>query len=586
MTRELTPKQKEVVFKKTGLFVVRACPGSGKTFTVAARLARLLSEWPCTYQGIATISFTNVAWEEIGIYLDKDFQIGVPLRYPHFLGTIDSFINNYIFLPFGHLVMECNARPVLTGPPHDTSEPIGNWLWWVKAECNKNKCKLNDFSYDEHGRLANVVTRSHFNNCHSNHSYCTKLKKVFNQRGYATQSDANYLALKVLKDYPDLDKALAIRFPVFMVDEAQDTSIVQMKILDLLIEHGVREMMLSGDPDQSIYEWRKADPSFFYQKCDLWRDNSVEFIENWRSTQHICNFASKISSLAEPMKAANSKLSEFERLPEIWGYIRDVELPNMLSRFLDKCEKSRVESITVLTRGKDFLNEVIPGSVPKYGVSPWSDNDNLTSGIARSKFLFDRGRFRDAFHFLEREICKCHYGTPLCHSDDLETIHLEVGFANWRAELFELLSSLPKTDCTLSDWIMEANAQIQRRRFIADFIKNRIMSIKRDSHICKYSQLTFEELFTTPEDHRGDAGCSSGTVHSVKGKTFDGVLLILKKKDANGRNYTNLMNYKIQEHEELRVLYVAMTRPRKFLVLLVPNDNLANWEHKFLGDAD
>lgn len=71
----------------------------------------------------------------------------------------------------------------------------------------------------------------------------------------------------------------------------------------------------------------------------------------------------------------------------------------------------------------------------------------------------------------------------------------------------------------------------------------------------------------------------------MKGQTFDGVLLILKKKDANSRYYTNLVNCEIQEHEELRVLYVAMTRPRKLLVLVVPNDHLANWENKFLGDA-
>ena len=114
---------------------------------------------------------------------------------------------------------------------------------------------------------------------------------------------------------------------------------------------------------------------------------------------------------------------------------------------------------------------------------------------------------------------------------------------------------------------------------------NREMSIKRDSKKCKYSQLMFEEVFAALDDYRGDANCSLGTVHSVKGKTFDGVLLVLKKRDANSRYYTKLVNCEIQKHEELRVLYVAMTRPRKLLVLVVPNDHLPSWEHKFLGAA-
>jgi len=57
--------QKSIVFEKKGKFVVRACPGSGKTYSVAARLARLIGEWDKKQRGIATISFTNAAWQEI-----------------------------------------------------------------------------------------------------------------------------------------------------------------------------------------------------------------------------------------------------------------------------------------------------------------------------------------------------------------------------------------------------------------------------------------------------------------------------------------------------------------------------------------
>ena len=42
----LSEAQQKVVFEKEGKFVVRACPGSGKTYSVAARLAARMSKWP------------------------------------------------------------------------------------------------------------------------------------------------------------------------------------------------------------------------------------------------------------------------------------------------------------------------------------------------------------------------------------------------------------------------------------------------------------------------------------------------------------------------------------------------------------
>ena len=117
----LTERQKKIVFEKNGKFVVRACPGSGKTYSVAARLAWKLENWEYRSRGIATLSFTNVAWQEIKNKLENEFNIKKTFGYPHFLGTIDSFVNQFIFLPFGHLVMGCNQRPILVGEPH------GSW---------------------------------------------------------------------------------------------------------------------------------------------------------------------------------------------------------------------------------------------------------------------------------------------------------------------------------------------------------------------------------------------------------------------------------------------------------------------------
>jgi len=48
-----------------GKNVIKACPGSGKTYMVANKFLRYSSNWNLYHQGVAVLSFTNVASEEV-----------------------------------------------------------------------------------------------------------------------------------------------------------------------------------------------------------------------------------------------------------------------------------------------------------------------------------------------------------------------------------------------------------------------------------------------------------------------------------------------------------------------------------------
>ena len=245
----LSETQSKVVFEKEGKFVVRACPGSGKTYSIAARLADRMSRWPLNHQGIAAISFTNSAWQEIERQVTTHFKIEKPIPYPHFLGTIDSFVNRFIFLPFGHLVIGCQNRPVLVGEPH------GPWSGNTFSDSF-----FPNLSYDINGELypknKTIMPRNWQNN-----RYIKPAKKRLQKTGYANQDDANYFGMKILECYPKIAKAIIHRFPLFMIDEAQDTSEIQMKIIDLLIDNGLQNIMLVGDPDQAISSGMMLNPN-------------------------------------------------------------------------------------------------------------------------------------------------------------------------------------------------------------------------------------------------------------------------------------------------------------------------------------
>ena len=76
--------------------------------------------------------------------------------------------------------------------------------------------------------------------------------------------------------------------------------------------------------------------------------------------------------------------------------------------------------------------------------------------------------------------------------------------------------------------------------------------------------------------------CRVGTIHSVKGETFDAVLLFLRKKDR--KNYTTFINDgNFHENEEMRNVYVAITRPRKLIMIAVPDEKNKNAWKNLLG---
>jgi len=396
MKKELSKKQKEIC-KAEGKCVVRACPGSGKTFTVAAKMAHLLENWSNDYQGVAVISFTNVAWEEIQSVLSDSFSVNIPVKYPHFLGTIDSFINNFIFFPYGHLVLGCNDRPILAGAP------VYNWK--IREKDRYHNRFFDKISYDDEKGFYKIK-QAPIKLCENgsktvHYNYIKRMKKMFWRMGYVNQSDVNYFALKLIESNRSIARLIALRFPFIIIDEAQDTSKIQMKIIDYLVESGLKKIMLVGDPDQAIFEWNSANPELFKEKADKW--HCIHMNENWRSSQRICDFTHHLADLNKPSTSKNKDLIDYTGYShDIWGYN-----PNninyeeeLINPFLKICEDNEIpldsSKIAILARSKNLLDEIIFSrnknvetdlDITKLDV--WLPN-NYTRELAYSKYLYDK----------------------------------------------------------------------------------------------------------------------------------------------------------------------------------------------------
>lgn len=561
MFESLSPTQRKIVFNKSGKFVVRACPGSGKTYCVSARLSRLMVDWKEGYTGIAAVSFTNAAWQEIDKKFKSDFNNINGISFPHFLGTIDSFVNKYIFLPHGHLILKCNDRPTLVGEPH------GSW-----TGKDFSSALFDNISYLITGTMYAIQPTRMKENWQQN-NYIVGAKKRLNRAGFATQQDANYFAMRILENYPSIAQALALRFPFLIVDEAQDTSDIQMRIIDLLIEQGLNEVMLVGDPDQAIFEWNDAKPELFNLKFQSW-ENSIVLNENRRSSQRICNFTHKISSLPNPSTSVDLDVRDFNYQPNIITYSND--MPDILNTFLEQCTQNGIEvskeTVSVIYRSKDMFSTVTGIKEVPYKIYPWVDHDSYTKDFAKGKFLYDNRDYKNGFKSIEKAIIKMLTDSEFCSEKLINDAISKIGFIEHRSLVFDFINLLPETNNILGDWIDAANAAFRQNQI--DFE----LKITKKAKDIVFKELFLHEVVTT-----SNLNFRIGTVHSVKGETFDATFLILKERASNRGKYINILKNANPPscHEELRIVYVGMTRPKKVLMLAVPNvESKIAWENK------
>ena len=120
-----TDQQREAIFAKEVEFLLRAAPGSGKTWTSCRRFIWRAAKWPHPVGGLALLSFTNAAIREF-----KTATINVGRRDlltdPNYVGTFDSFVERYILVPFAHLLTGADKRPKLFPGPRPGDEVLSN----------------------------------------------------------------------------------------------------------------------------------------------------------------------------------------------------------------------------------------------------------------------------------------------------------------------------------------------------------------------------------------------------------------------------------------------------------------------------
>ena len=100
--------------------------------------------------------------------------------------------------------------------------------------------------------------------------------------------------VKIFEKNEDIRNIYSKNFKYILVDEYQDTNIIQSKWLNLLSEKN-KNICCVGDDDQSIYSWRGAEIRNFLEFDKVYKNTKIiRLEENYRSSQNILNVASNL----------------------------------------------------------------------------------------------------------------------------------------------------------------------------------------------------------------------------------------------------------------------------------------------------
>jgi len=239
---------------------ILACPGSGKTKALLAKLLILSRQMPLeNNRGICVLTHTNVAINEIKSH--AYFASQKLFNYPNHFGTIQSFVDKYLAIPA--YINQFNRRPIINNDFYfDRMERSRKYLGrTTNAFCyrsgHKNlpySLRFEDFALDNNDICQKVNLDLNDTTQKGHYDRLLRLKEQILSDEILSYDDAYFLAEEYIKKYPNLKNVFSKRFAYVFIDEMQDSSTTQSELLNKIFnDNGVVQKI--GDLNQSIFDY-------------------------------------------------------------------------------------------------------------------------------------------------------------------------------------------------------------------------------------------------------------------------------------------------------------------------------------------
>ena len=290
-TDGLNLQQKAAVLHAAGPLSIIAGAGSGKTRTLTHKLAYLIEDVKIDPYRILAVTFTNKAAKEMvervkDLVGEKSSRATISTYHSLCVRILREDIDFFDYPKRFNILDTTDQRQILSPiyKKHGISPRTISYSAMI-AYISKNKMLLNE----AHVLLESAEKDSEkvMAKVYGDYIEVTKKSKALDF------DDLLVFVHRLFKQNKVAAKKWSERFEYILVDEFQDTSIIQYEIVKTLAKS--KNITIVGDPDQTIYTWRYADASLIKKfKKDFDGATTVVLDQNYRSTRTILEAANKL----------------------------------------------------------------------------------------------------------------------------------------------------------------------------------------------------------------------------------------------------------------------------------------------------
>lgn len=565
---------------------VSACPGSGKTTVLLAKLKLISDRMPLENgAGICVLSHTKVAVNEIKLKM-ADYANKL-MSYPNFVGTIQSFIDKFITFPYLKSITNEPLQVVddimyakhLYGLIYRNRTEYGKLFYFISNRYKQSESRYDDIYdyikglYLENGDLCRIGEYKKLAKAESDSAtqYNNAKEELLISHGILTYKDAYQYGIQALSERTNLLSLLCKRFRYVFIDEFQDCSQIQRAVLSRVFDETQCCVFRIGDPDQAIYsgdkdnpeDWKPSENALQIASSNRYSQEIADVLWPLRTGRHhICSLRGTTGVIPTVIiyddNTKKNVLKAFVSLLDKY----DLTDPNGIYKAIGWIKKESAAGIKIGDYWEDYNATDMSKSENRY----WEMIDAICEELKRGKLYGVENIIRRLMCMIVNYLgCKDSEGGSFTHSSIKKA--LDSKYRHIYREKVLTLTWLPEYE------------SIEVDRIIREMINTILKNDKSIDIFSKLPKYFMEKTYKRKSKVSSNNTCTFNgrniqfsTIHKVKGETHDATLYLETETQRSSDlkrvlpyyNGTKLGTSLLYNYSR-KCVYVGFSRPRKLL---------------------
>lgn len=587
----LSSIQQHIVDLNDGSFLVLASAGSGKTRVLTERIKRVSES---SDGKILAITFTNKAAAEIRERLGSSDRIKKNV----FVGTFHSFCQSILELRFK--LLGYNRMPHIFEEDSDRIELIKQAIktvpYFESIYSDLEPKKKNEYTYNALQFISTVkrevlsAEELALNSGNDEYKYLfDTYQDILKSNNAIDFDDIIRLVYELFTNNESVANLYRKSYSYVCIDECQDLNKLQYYFLKSFCGNIVKNVMMVGDPNQSIYGFNGSTST--YMQEDFVLDFNAKVItlnENYRSSKKVIKASNVIMDLkVEPLNYV------IEGIFEIYPAQNEIDEAEFVLNKIDELINLKYHNdiegeitygkISILARNKFVFKHLeeslIKKKIPYYfksgntGIKFSSSSMKVFDLFFRIKInpldklhqkrLEDILKVSDIYNLSEIDKSKFPIASRIKEIVDeasIDNLHLKI------AELMNFFETTNMDDDEKKMTIDELNDfSYQLIQYKKQYIKPTLEGFK--SAIA---------LGSTNISNAKENGVCLSTVHTMKGQESE-IVFLIGMDEGTFPDYRAVNKGGEELQQEKNNTYVAFTRAKRFLYVTYPKKRLMPW---------